>query len=470
MIRIVLALATLGSVFSTLAVAEPWEERNESIGAQIEQPNGKLSRDALMELIEVGESLFLTPFTSNDGAGRPMATQAIFPTKAKRLRRNAFARTSGPDGGSCFACHSVPFAGGAGDFAANVFVSEGFTNPDFQTTDGEFSNERGSNHIFGAGLLELLAREMSAELHLIRADTVAKARKLGETVTATLLAKGVQFGKITAHADGLLDLSQVDGVDDDLVIRPFSQKGVMTSLRQFSINALNHHHGMQATERFGARWTGETDFDEDGIENEIGGGDVAALTAWQAALPSPVQKISDDNQSSEMVAKGERAFDALGCSSCHVPSLPLNSLKFSDPGPYDVAGTLNIASVDKPAIYDLALLDWVSALPKDDKGHVLVPLFGDLKRHRIADQEVSTLGNELFAQRFVPRDEFMTAELWGVGSTPPYGHRNDMTTLDAAIRAHGGDARKSRDAYVAATQDMRWSIVAFLQSLIVEAK
>ena len=57
----------------------------------------------------------------------------------------------------------------------------------------------------------------------------------------------------------LFDLEKLEGIDTDLNVRPFSQKGVFTSLRQFSVNAMNHHHGMQAVERFGVRWTGKFD-------------------------------------------------------------------------------------------------------------------------------------------------------------------------------------------------------------------
>ena len=34
----------------------------------------------------------------------------------------------------------------------------------------------------------------------------------------------------------------------NLIVRPFSRKGVFTSLRQFTINALNIHHGMEVVE------------------------------------------------------------------------------------------------------------------------------------------------------------------------------------------------------------------------------
>ena len=113
------------------------------------------------------------------------------------------------------------------------------------------------------------------------------------------------------------------------------------------------------------------------------------------------------------------------------------------------------------------LLDWASQLPRDARGRVLVPLFGDLKRHVIADNQVATLGNELLSQRFVERNVFMTTELWGVGSTAPYGHRGDLGTLTEIINAHGGDARPSREAWLALTDDQRSDLDAFLKSLVI---
>ena len=61
-----------------------------------------------------------------------------------------------------------------------------------------------------------------------------------------MVSKDIHYGFLTVQPDGMVDMSELDGVDMDLVVRPFSQKGVMTSLRQFTVNALNHHHGMEA--------------------------------------------------------------------------------------------------------------------------------------------------------------------------------------------------------------------------------
>jgi len=265
----------------------------------------------------------------------------------------------------------------------------------------------------------------------------------------------------------MVDLSAIDGIDADLVIRPFSQKGVMTSLRQFTVNAMNHHHGMQATERFGNRWTGEHDFDEDGKADELSAADISALVAWQATLRMPVRKTPRSDEWQAAASHGEKLFGSIGCNSCHRNALPLRSLQFADPGSFDVAGTLNREQVAESAIYDLALMEWTEKLPRNAEGEVLIPLFGDLKRHKMTDRSVSVLGNELLSQRFVGRDIFMTSELWGIGSTAPFGHRNDITTLDEIIRAHGGAARASRDAYVAISEDEQSSLIAFLKTLVV---
>ncbi|GLQ35480.1 hypothetical protein GCM10007939_17630 [Amylibacter marinus] len=461
------AAALLAALTPIVGWAEdtPWAEKTHALGVFDSPPAGLQSGDQLDRLLDLGEALFAAPFTTLDGAGRPRATQAILPTKTKRPLRSAFARTSGPDANSCASCHNQPVLGGAGDFTMNVFVSEGFNNHDFDTTDPEFSNERGTNHLFGAGLIELLAREISFDLIELRRDALSQARASNAPIVTTLTSKGISFGTLTAHPSGIVDLGDISGVDADLVVRPFTQKGVVESLRQFSINAMNHHHGMQASERFGARWTGEADFDEDGINDELSGGDISALVAWQATLPAPRIWAPDSPQWQSAAAKGQTNFTAFGCATCHKMALPLNSMIFTDPSPFDGAGTLRASETADPMQIDLAQLPWAQNLVRNAQGQVMVPLFGDLKRHKMTDAEVATLGNELFSQRFVGRDTFMTAELWGVGSTAPYGHRNDLTTLDEIIRAHGGDARASRDAYIAASKSNQQEIIAYLKTL-----
>ncbi|MEL6297761.1 MAG: di-heme oxidoredictase family protein [Pseudomonadota bacterium] len=445
----------------------PWAERAVRRDPALATVRGALSAGDLKRLVAYGEMLFAAKFTTADGAGRPNATQAIIPTKRRRPSQQMFARLSGGDAASCAACHNDPVMGGAGDFSANAFVSEGFAQADFDTTDPQFSNERNSNHLFGAGLVELLAREMTADLQALRTRALREARTSSQPVTVKLETKGVAFGELVAKPDGVVDLDRIDGVDEDLVIRPFSQKGVIVSLRQFTINALNHHHGMQAEERFGARWTGEADFDGDGRTREVTTGDVTALVAWQATLAVPPTLKPTDARWRTAAASGSKTFDAIGCADCHRRALPLRSTVFRDPGPYDSAGTLRDGESPDGVAFDLAQLPSVNALPRNADGHILVPLFSDLKRHQMVDRTVDRLGNELIAQRFVAPSVFQTSELWGIASTAPFGHRGDITTLDEVIRAHGGAARTSRDRYIGLGDADRSSVIAFLKTLVL---
>jgi len=442
----------------------PWSERALTEDVDLEALAAS-EKDPIAVLQPLGEKLFKAKFTTLDGAGRPDATGAIVPTKVRRRSHLAFQRLAGMDANACASCHNEPVVGGAGAFTANVFVSEGFESADFDTIDPQFSNERNTNAIQGAGLIELLAREMTADLQFQRQEILKKARANGRPETSALETKGVSFGSLTASPDGTLDVSGLDGIDDDLTLRPFSQKGVFASLRQFTVNAMNAHHGIQASERFGADWTGTDDFDADGHADELTPGQISALVAWQATLAAPTRKQDLPDVWQAAAAKGEALFGEIGCTSCHIPALPLESLEFQDPGPYDTAGTLRQSDVDAPLTYDLGTLDWVRNLPQDAEGRVLVPLYGDLKRHKIADAGNDTFGNELLAQRFVARDVFITAELWGIGSTAPYGHRGDLTTLDEVILAHGGVATNSRKAYARLDEPERQSIIAFLRSL-----
>src|SRR5215472_14091769 len=173
----VFVLGALAGVLGLGAASgESWDERVFPAGSHLDFDALAAAGPAdLPALIERGRALFKAKFTTVDGAGRPKATQAIVPTKRKNGVNPPFTRTSGPDSNSCFGCHNDPVEGGSGDDIANVFVSEGFESAQFDSTDPSFSSERHTIALMGAGLIELLAREMTADLQGIRAGAVARA-------------------------------------------------------------------------------------------------------------------------------------------------------------------------------------------------------------------------------------------------------------------------------------------------------
>src|SRR6202161_4085606 len=213
-----------GFVAVGTALGNSWDERVfashldfDAIAAQ--------GASVLPALIARGKTLFKAKFTTEDGAGRPKATQAIVPTRRKSGVNPAFTRTSGPDSNSCAGCHNDPVVGGSRDFVTDVFVSEGFESAQFDSVDPSFSSERHTTPLMGDGLVELLAREMTADLQAERAAAAKEACATGKDVEADLVTKGVRYGSMTAHPDGLVELDRVDGVAADLLVRPFSRTG-----------------------------------------------------------------------------------------------------------------------------------------------------------------------------------------------------------------------------------------------------
>jgi hypothetical protein len=432
---------------------------------QFKIENGQMTFE---EIFFKGEQLFKAKFNTYDGQGRPGTTG----TGAAREPGSApaFIRTSAPESNSCAGCHNDPVAGGAGDIVANVFVLAQALDPVTDSVSPEFSNERNTLGMHGSGPIEMLAREMTADMHSIRDSAIADAQSSNAAVTRALWTKGVFFGSITASPDGSVDTASVEGVDADLIIKPFHQKGAVISLREFTNNAMNHHHGMQSVERFGVERTGTPDFDQDGVPNELTVGDITATTVWQAALGTPGQVIPNDPAVARAIIRGERNFSLAGCDSCHVPALPLNSTVFSEPNPYNPAGNLQVEDVPAPYVWDMSEEGDMPRIGKRPDGTAMVRAFTDLKRYNLCDDELNHFCNEQIEQGGIATNQFLTRKLWDVGSSAPFGHRGDLTTLTEAIYHHGGDARTSRDAFMAMSEQEQAEVIEFLKSLQILPK
>src|SRR5260370_2634055 len=135
---------------------------------------------------------------------------------------------------------------------------------------------------------------MTAELQAER-DEILPGR------SGALVSKGIYFGMLKHNADSTWDMSKVQGLcapslsskgtaPPTLVVRPFHQASNIVSLRQFSTNAFNHHHGMQAEERFGLN----ADPDGDGFSNELTTADLTSVFLSQATLAAPGRVIPYD--------------------------------------------------------------------------------------------------------------------------------------------------------------------------------
>ena len=84
-------------------------------------------------------------------------------------------------------------------------------------------------------------------------------------------------------------------------MRQACQARRVVSLREFSNNAFNHHHGIQSTERFGHG----ADPDGDGFRDELTGADITAVSVFQATLAVPGRVIPRDETIEAAIRRGE---------------------------------------------------------------------------------------------------------------------------------------------------------------------
>ena len=197
---------------------------------------GMVSMNAL---VEHGRDLFVAQWNSLDGRGRPFALGNFMP-RADPGPGFEFTRIVAPDASSCAGCHNAPVIGGAAGFAANAFLAAGFLDPVVtDVTDRPHHLERGSMSVMGLGPLEVAAREMSAELGAQRDIALAQAAQRGLAMSMALSAKGVGFGSLIAYPDGRIDPTGIEGVDHDLVVKPFLRTGFLADLRFFTNIAFN---------------------------------------------------------------------------------------------------------------------------------------------------------------------------------------------------------------------------------------
>lgn len=372
---------------------------------------------------------------------------------------------------SCASCHGRPkgSAGSGGDVA---------TRPD----------SRDAPHLFGLGLKEMLADEITTDLRAIQSQALAQAKSTGRPVSMPLTSKGINFGTITANADGSVDTSQVEGVNTDLRVRPFFADGETISIREFVVGALQNEMGLQAVDpdtvraNQGARVVtpagmvldGTVDHiqaaptddptadpDGDGISNEIPTSLVDYFEFYLLNYFKPaVYQQTDETK------RGLKLFKNIGCAQCHVPDLQINhDRRVADlDTEYDpVKGIFNsLFSTANPLVSTVNDGTGFPALKQAKLQPFLVQnIFTDFKRHN--------LGPNFFENNYngTTTQEFLTRPLWGVGSKSVFGHDGRSVTLAEVILRHGGEAQTARNAFAKLEAGGRRDVVDFLRSLIL---
>ena len=498
-------------ILSPLALSVAALGQNSQIGREVAIPthleDGEEFNVPIKQLIQYGLQLFNAKFTIQEGAGRPASkgTGAPIsdPTSPLVFPRN-FDRLSSPEANSCAGCHNAPFSGGGGDRVTEVFVlAQRFDHLTFNHNDGitlrgavdesgktvtmeNATNDRKTIGMNGSGFLEMVARQMTADLQAIAAATPPGTSR-------QLITKGVSFGVLIHNGDGTWNTSRVAGLPapslktagrmpPTLIILPYHQAGAVVSIRQFTNNAMNHHHGMQSEERFGLN----TDADGDGFTNELTAADITAISMFQATMAVPGQVIPNDPAIEQAILNGERRFDQIGCNSCHVDALPLDhgGWIYSEPNPYNPTGNLQVGPTNYPLTAPALSVDLTTdQLPQPRLhptagGVVVIPAYTDLKLHDISatsqpatDPECEPLDQNQPAGSpgfFAGNCKFITRKLWGFyNQGGAFMHHGKFTTAREAVEAHNGEALSSRQAFDALSKDQQNEVIEFLKSLQV---
>lgn len=403
------------------------------------------------ELRRRGLEMFTTPFNKHDGHGDGPSGPNPTVFGQRPTVNGTWLRMNGLDSQTCQECHAFvslatipPALGIAGVAGIANAAMPGTTRMDADDLDGNGIAEVNGRLInppflYGAGGVEKLGKEMTADLQALKAQAQASP---GTVVP--LVSKGVSFGSIVYDAVDGFDTTGVEGVDADLVVRPFGRKGEFASVRAFDVGALQFHMGMQPQELVGV----DVDGDGDGVKNEVLVGELSVMHVFGTTLERPVQ-VAEHHPA---VIRGEARFHDAGCATCHVPQMQTQSrflgLAFPE---VETDPSANV-------FYTIDLADPTPGFDQVPGGGVRVPLHSDLKRHDMGAGLAETTGGAL-------DHHFITPRLWGIADTAPYLHDGRALTLREAILAHGGEGQFAADNFAALSNASQDDLLTYLDSL-----
>ncbi len=403
-----------------------------------------------------GRLLFAHAYTPAEGLGNGLS-------EAKQkgvIRRVHKGRFGGPDADRCTSCHWRGGNAGAGALVDNAF----FLGDGVSIASADAHNPPS---LHGAGVLELLAAEMTEELHERRRVALAQAKTSGQKKGVKLVAKGVSFGRLEARPDGTVDLTGVNGVEADLVVRPFGWKGTHSTLRGIVEESFQIHLGVQGpgivSDKALAGDGPANDRDKDGVQEALTDDQLTAVVIYLAAQGIPVMRPHERLNEAEAAApgllaprstvfleewvQGRALFESVGCATCHVPSLKLNRAVFNT---QDTSGQHH--SLDLAAAMERPRVTW-----DEETSTYPVFLFSDLKRHDMGEGLASQHEHQGVARRM-----FRTPPLWGLADSGPWMHDGRAPSLDQAIRFHDGEARLVKERYKALQPHEQGALRLFL--------
>ncbi len=343
--------------------------------------------------------------------------------------RDDFMAPEVPEGGlgpifnrdSCVACHGGPAVGGSSPINVTRFgtLTNGVFDP-LADLGGSLLQERS---------ISPTIREVVPPKALIRAfrnSTPLFGLGLMEGIPDDTILNGARV----APVDGVLGKPCMisDVVSGETRVGRFGWKAQQATVLAFAADAYLNEMGI--TNRFfGSENAPNGDAaklalldrtmdPEDQIDPATGKSDVDKVADFMRLLaPPPTTTLSSS------ASQGRNVFNQVNCHLCHTPTM--------------VTGPSSIAALSNKA----------------------VNLYSDMLLH-----DMGTLADRI-AQGPALGKEMKTAPLWGLRASAPYLHDGRAKSVDAAIRAHEGEGKNSRDRYLQLTPTARQQLLDFLSSI-----
>jgi len=319
---------------------------------------------------------------------------------------------------SCGECHEDPVLGGNGDEVevhATRFLSDGFCDPLAEL----------GGPVYQQQVTPALHDALGIDLESVPEEATARALRSSPDLFGFGLLDVVPDSALLALADPEdRDHDGISGRPNRFVdgrIGRFGRKAFVPTLAEFNNGAFPNEQGVTTPEFPDEGTVGGRPIPP-GVdplpEPEIDSRSLALVNDFVRFLaPPPPGKLT------RPVRRGKDLFKQIGCTACHVPRLK------------------------------------TGASPVRALAHRQVWAYTDLLLHDMGPELADVcLG-------LATPSEFRTEPLMGLGVSKTFLHDGRTSSLEEAIRAHGGEAQSTRDRFLSLTPSQRAALLEFLKSL-----
>ena len=214
----------------------------------------------------------------------------------------------------------------------------------------------------------------------------------------------------------------------------FGWKGQTASLEEFVMAACANELGLEVRGHHQPSLQSSKEFDPKKLAFDLSDEDCARMTRFVANLPAPVVRPVGG------AAWGSEVFEAIGCATCHAPSL---------------GGVQGLYS-------DLLLHDLGDRFLAFGGGY-------GARTSEVVDRAPKNTDAPATTGEAGPT-EWRTTPLWGVAASAPYLHDGRAATLHEAITLHGGEAEQTSKRYAQLSAGDRQALLAFLHSQVAPSQ